>query len=355
MKKILALLLATLLVLSLAACGTDNENPDGDKPSGADTEDPGVETKPSTDDVGEPGNAEETNDADEPDGTTDSNETEGETPEESDPFGPEVLELIASVNEDTAKGKGTCGENLTWYYLDNMLVIRGTGEMENCFDEYGPTPAPWSKAAEQIELVYLEDGVTSIGKYAFSELRKLRAFYMPDSVTSIRDHAFYYCDNLTYIRWSENLAEIESGAFRVTGFESFSFPEGLTKIEWGVFMDAELTSVEIPNSVTEIDMYAFSSCELTSVTIPDSVTTIMDDAFYGNPLTTLTIPASVTYIDAAFRNCPLTTVTFLGDAPEMKEYDDLLMGLEEGVTIQYSGEGFEPYIETYFQYNRVRQ
>ena len=320
MKKLLALLLAMLLVFSLAACGTDNESSGRDKPSETGTEDPGETAKPATDD-----NADETPEEDE----TQPPE-EDETPEESDPFGPETLALIASVNEDTAKASGTCGEDLTWYYLDNMLVIRGTGDME----DYNLDPRPWSRAAGQIELVYLEDGVTSIGQNAFRELKEMRAFYMPDSVTSIHELAFCFCYKLTYVRLSENLAEIGEGAFISTGFSSFTFPQGITKLERSVFSSADLTSLEIPDSITEIGDWAFDSCNLTSVTIPDSVTSIGRDAFV---------------------NCPLTTVTFLGDAPEMPDYEGRLMGLQDGVTIQYSGSGFEPYIETYFQYNWVKQ
>ena len=334
MKKLLALLLAMLLVFSLAACGTDNESSGKDKPSETGTEDPGETAKPAKGD-----NADET-------------PKEDETPEEPDPFGPETLALIASVNEDTAEKTGTCGEDLTWYCLDNVLVIRGTGDMED-YDDNAETP--WSDLDSQIELVYLEDGVTSVGEHAFSPLKGMQALYIPDSVTVIRPWACSWCEKLTYVRCSENLTEIGSNALEKTGIQSFSFPHGIARIEDRVFLNSALTSVEIPDSVTEIGKSAFAGCDLTSVTLPDSVTTIEEDAFYFTDITAITIPASVTFMGSAFVNSHMTTVTFLGDAPEMEEHDKLLLGLKEGATIQYSGSGFEPYIETYSQYNWVKQ
>ncbi len=350
MKKLLALLLALLLVLSLAACAAkdDDDSSDRDKTTKSDREDRDKETQPDDDEDPDRGPDEDPGEDDEADTLTYG------TVDEPDPFGPEVLELIASAGEDTAERSGTCGEGLSWYYLDNVLVIRGKGDMENY--SFSSNTAPWSTFVKRIELVYLDDGVTSVGKYPFLEMGSLRGVYIPNSVTSIGDGAFKSCENLTYVRCSKNLTELGYSAFEQTGLRSFSIPRGIAKIAKYVFKDSDLASVEFPDGVTEIGAAAFSGCKLPSVTVPDGVTTIGNQAFgFMHSLETVTFPASVTSMGPAFAYSDPLTVTFLGDAPEMEDDYGLLLGLKKGSTIQYSGDGFDWYIEDYPDYYWVKQ
>ena len=63
-------------------------------------------------------------------------------------------------------GSGTCGENLTWTFNEatGTLTISGTGDMRN----YKPTTAmPWAEYLSEITSVVIEEGITSIGDYAF--------------------------------------------------------------------------------------------------------------------------------------------------------------------------------------------
>ena len=60
---------------------------------------------------------------------------------------------------------GTCGTNLTWSLDDEgVLTISGEGKMANYTED---STAPWYSKRTQIKNVVIEDGVTSIGKYAF--------------------------------------------------------------------------------------------------------------------------------------------------------------------------------------------
>ena len=68
--------------------------------------------------------------------------------------------LLSSV---VAAEGGSCGTNMTWFLDDDgFLTISGSGTMTNYTSS---TPAPWNK--ENVITVYLEDGITSIGNYAF--------------------------------------------------------------------------------------------------------------------------------------------------------------------------------------------
>ena len=146
--------------------------------------------------------------------------------------------------KDSMSGKfGLHGDNLTWE-LDGegVLTISGKGEMGNS------SSVPWLSYRSDIVSAVIEDGVTSIGDWAFHWCVSLTTITIPDSVTTIGYRAFENCSSLT--------------------------------------------SITIPYSVTAIGYYAFWACDsLTSITIPDSVTSIGDGAFKNcSSLTSITIP-----------------------------------------------------------------
>ncbi len=85
-----------------------------------------------------------------------------------------VLVAIACVSVSAAEiASGTCGadgDNLTWVLDDaEMLTIYGDGDMA----DWDSGNAPWYSYRSTITMVVIEDGVTSIGNYAFSECLNL--------------------------------------------------------------------------------------------------------------------------------------------------------------------------------------
>ena len=150
-------------------------------------------------------------------------------------------------------------DNLTWKLdADGTLTISGTGAMKNYDSKKNRNPVYNNS---NVKTVVIEDGVTSIGNYAFTYCVSLTSITIPDSVTSIGYYAFFYCKSLT----------------------SITIPDSVTSIgNYAFFYCRNLTSITIPDSVTSIGNDAFSNCRsLTSITIPDSVTSIGNDAFYG--------------------------------------------------------------------------
>ena len=215
---------------------------------------------------------------------TESNENEAE----------ETVQAI-TVNDDIT---GTCGDNLTWTLdSEGTLTISGTGAMTD-WESY--SLVPWDSNADMIKTVSIENGVTSIGKYAF-----------------------YYCSNLTSVTIPNSVKSIGDSAFRSCGLTSITIPNSVKSIgDYAFDSCSSLTSVTIPNSVTSIGASAFYSCSnLESVTIPNSVSSIGDYAFEGcTNLTSVTIPNSVTKIESwAFYECEkLKDVYYLGTEAEWK-------------------------------------
>ena len=161
---------------------------------------------------------------------------------------------------------GKCGDYLYWNITDSTLTIFGTGAMY----DYALETSPWYTHKESLKTLVLEEGMTSIGKYAFYSCNGFAGeLIIPNSVTSIGYVAFGSCN--------------------FTG------------------------SLTIPNNVTSIGDYAFTSCDFRgSLTIGNSVTSIGRNAFSQCYFTgSLIIPNSVTYIGNEAFNCyGLTDIFF---------------------------------------------
>ena len=215
-------------------------------------------------------------------------------------------------------------DNLTWkLYEDGTLTISGTGAMKNYNSDDNPSPAYWNTIVRKI---VIEDGVTSIGKSAFSDCSNLTSITIPDSVTSIGNDAFYNCTSLTSITIPDSVTIIgDSAFFYCISLTNITLSNNITNIGNDAFYSCRsLTSITIPSSVTSIGNLAFYGCSsLTSITIPDSVTSIGDSAIRNcSSLTSITIPDSVTSIGyAAFYDCKNLKTISLSCKSTLKKSD----------------------------------
>ena len=205
---------------------------------------------------------------------------------------------------------GKCGINVTYSFDSDAgtLTISGTGDMYDCssFD------ASVFYNNQNIKVVIIEKGVTSIGSSAFNCCTSLTSITIPDSVTSIGSSAFNCCTSLTSITIPDSVTSIGAAAFSgCTSLTSVTIPHGVTSVEFETFCGCtSLTSVTIPNGVKSIDDESFLGCtSLTNITIPDSVISIGLMAFLNcTSLGSVTIPDSVTSIDIdAFDGCTSLT------------------------------------------------
>ena len=294
-----------------------------------------------------------------------------------------VIIVMLTATTARADDSGYCGangNNVTWSYNSNSktLTISGSGAMAN----YSSFVKPWINNIESIETVVIEDGVTSIGNYAFAYCSNLTSVTIPSSVTSIGEYVFFICTRLTSVTIPSSVTSIGGGAFDYcSSLTSITIPSSVTSIEKSTFAHCEsLTSINIPanvtsigedafyfclaletitidegndkydsrdecnaiietvsntliygckktvipNSVTSIGEKAFYFCEgMTSVTIPSSVTSIGKTAFLGcTGLASVTIPSSVTTIgELAFNRCQsLTSVTIPSSVTTIESY-----------------------------------
>ena len=91
---------------------------------------------------------------------------------------------------------GSCGTNATWSLVDGVLTISGAGAMT----EYGTSlDVPWYGRRTAINTLIVEEGITSVGKYALRDATNLKRVYLPSTVSNIGDYVFDGCTSLAYI------------------------------------------------------------------------------------------------------------------------------------------------------------
>ena len=142
----------------------------------------------------------------------------------------------SSSSEAAIIASGKCGDGISWSLDENgVLWLSGEGKMD---DYESADVSPWAKKRGRIVEVNFENGITTVGGYAFRNCSRLQKVTLPSSLQSIKQSAFNHC--------------------------------------------AELTSIEIPEGTETIDGFAFAGCEaLADVTIPESMKTIKRYAFRG--------------------------------------------------------------------------
>lgn len=240
----------------------------------------------------------------------------------------------------------------TWKVSGSVLTISGTGDMPD-LSESG---RPWQSSAADIEEVIVEDGVTSLGKWAFGKLANLKRvtlansikviwndalkecpyteITMPSSLTAIYGFAFYG-SKLTEVDLSNtNLTNLGDNAFfgshsmitaklpytmSLMGAAAFGACSHLTSIEVhpsnpyyvsvdGVVYDKAMTALyaypggkdtthyTVPQGIIEIKREAFREAKLlTSISLPNGLAIVGEGAFHAcENITSLTIPYSVT-------------------------------------------------------------
>ena len=118
---------------------------------------------------------------------------------------------------------GSCGTNAKWTLSQQngqytVLTIGGSGAMTNEYSHDGAsiwhTNAPWGY---DLTSVTIENGITSIGQYAFCGCQSLATVTIGTGVTTIGQFAFNYCDALTQVTLPASVNSIGDQCFRNSG------------------------------------------------------------------------------------------------------------------------------------------
>ena len=260
-----------------------------------------------------------------------------------------------------------CGDQVVWEYDEETktLTISGTGNM---FDFYqGGTN--WESIKDEVTAIVIENGVTSVGNYAFYGFTSLTSVTMPAGIKKIGNYSFGNCYSLSSVTVPASVISIDDCAFYDSGLSEITFagsvksighsafaycdaletvelPDGLETLGYVAFNECEnLKTVVVPNSVTDIGYGAFNDCinletvnistgmtslnhglfynckSLKSIEIPDNIEFIDYSVFCGSGLESVTIPDSVETIgEAAFFYTHLTSIEIPASVTTMGSY-----------------------------------
>ena len=103
-----------------------------------------------------------------------------------------IMIFSVVISTDMLSVSATDNSNIKWSFdsKTGTLTISGAGKM----DDYNwDNCSPWYAYSSVTKAIVIEDGVTSIGDYAFEDCSSLTSITIPNSVTSIGDYAFEYC------------------------------------------------------------------------------------------------------------------------------------------------------------------
>lgn len=231
--------------------------------------------------------------------------------------------LEALISGQAIKESGTCGDNLTYTIYENgVAVIEGDGRLEDT----NKNDVIWR--SKKLTELFIREGVSEIGKYAFRDCDTITTVHIPRSVVRIGEWAFNDSDRLTAIEVDPDnnyYASSDGVLYNKERTVLEHYPSG----KWGVYT--------LPMTVTQIQNWAFAGSKHLryigveagneafmandgvlfnkegdtllcfpqaktgndgAYTVPDGVKTISAHAFYEcEPLVTLTLPSSVERIE----------------------------------------------------------
>ena len=227
----------------------------------------------------------------------------------------EFQNIVEYVPGQEVLASGSCGDNVTYtIYSDKSMVISGTGAMTNFTINYDDDTINrenneyWS----QVKTVTIEEGVTSIGNYAFSNCTELTSVSIPNSMTSIGTFAFLGCSVLTSITIPASVETIGADALSYTGLTHIYIEDcdDVLRFEQVAFdmddYEDPLEYVYLGRNISTIDFHEFDlwygvggyppfsrSRNLHTLEIGDKVTYLEDWSFNSAPLQSLVIGSNV--------------------------------------------------------------
>ena len=175
----------------------------------------------------------------------------------------------------------SCGENLTWYIdtKNKILTVSGTGPMYPYYD-FG-NPPTWEPYKDNINTVIIEEGVTSIAKYAFFNYSALTSVQLPSTLNRIGVNAFASCKNIDYVSLADNS--------ELTIISNFSDFEGT---KW--YKNQPDGLIYLGNILLK---YKGTVPQNENVELKAGTRVIADKAFYNQSnLTDITFPGTVEYV-----------------------------------------------------------
>lgn len=178
-----------------------------------------------------------------------------------------------------------CGKNVTWKYdyKTETVTISGKGDMyDESWEFVTGNENKYKSNRKTVKTVIVEEGVTSISKYAFNEFRSLKKVVLDNSVVTINDAAFDTCTSLKNVKLSEKTVFIGNYAFNCcVELENIVIPDSVQTIGELCFSECKIKGdLKLPSNLKNLGYGAFMMCnDLEKIIIPAGVTEIFAETF----------------------------------------------------------------------------
>ncbi len=191
-----------------------------------------------------------------------------------------------TVSTSRSAVNGRIGKSkVYWVFSGTVLTVYGKGAMPAWKSE---ASVPWHRYRDQIKHIYVRSGVTTIGNFAFSNLKNLEGGTIWSytrgkwKLKSIGNYAFNNT-NLGGIPAFKTVSKIGARAFMRSGLVgTITIPKNCKSLGVYAFAENPMTKVALNSKIKSIPNYCFYACTLTGVTIPKQVKSIGQWAFAGN-------------------------------------------------------------------------
>ena len=163
--------------------------------------------------------------------------------------------------------------------------------------------------ADNIYYVHMPEGLTYVGKYAFSDCTYLFRSIMPNSLLKVGEGVFKDCENLEYVKYTSGVSYIPQFCFEgCTKLSYVAIPDNITTINNNAFKNCKsLTNIKLPKQLQEIGSEAFYGCEsIDKLYLEKDIRTLSDNSFsYCTSISILSIecPNLTSISSNAFANC----------------------------------------------------
>ena len=174
--------------------------------------------------------------------------------------------------------------------IEKVTITKGNGKSIDYGDYSGNSyyykKLPWYLSSQEHNVkVTLEEGITKIGNYMFTDCIKLQMVQIPTTIQTIGAYSFSGCIGMqgTFNK-IDNVSSLGIYAFdgctELTG--EVIIPNGISSIGQGIFRNTKIERLVIHDNVTSIDRNAFNGCSnLKELTMPISLNASNCDSFVG--------------------------------------------------------------------------
>ncbi len=255
----------------------------------------------------------------------------------------QLFSLVIICTDKVLYPTGVCGENVVWEYntLTGTLTISGTGDMYDRLYEYS-----WEKFKETIKKVVVNDGVTSIGDFAFRNCTNLESVTISDSATKIGRYAFDGCGNLKSL--SMPAYNYGVGIFN----EEFRCPSKITLLNSKILLDFtkgdQTTIVEIGKDVESFEpfttvLYACGAVEKIILHKENNNFKLIDGVLYNSDITELCLYPTESdkreyimpdTVVSEFATSKIFSEEIMNDSPDIVEYGGPICSVRRALNLE---------------------